>query len=232
LTDERQAPSFESRLAHVLGGALHSVVLTDNRSRIVSSRPRDGALEVRIHRSFALAPKKTLIAVGKFLGGARGAARRRALDAIREHFERHQGEPRPRRVKLRSKGRHFDLIEVLSEVNHRFFKGELELTITWGRTPVRRRRGRGISLRLGSYHHDQRLIRIHRALDGSEVPRYVVESVIYHEMLHAVMPPTRPNGGRRRIHPPEFRRRERQFPDYERAERWITENLPRLAGKK
>ncbi len=59
------------------------------------------------------------------------------------------------------------------------------------------------------------------------VPRYVVESVVYHEVLHATLPPVMKNE-RRRIHTPEFRRRERLFPNYQRAERWIDRNPKRL----
>ncbi len=231
--DEDPEEALARRLDEALDGALHSVVLTDNRSRIVSARPRSGALEVRIHRSFLGAPEKTLVQVAKLLGGARGAARRRALAAIREHFDRHRGERRPRRRVLRQEGRCFDLVEILDELNRRFFDGRLELVITWGRkVSKRRRRGQGISVRLGSYHDGEGLIRIHPALDHASVPRYVVESVVYHEMLHAVLPASRGPGGRRRLHTPEFRRHEREFPEYERAERWIASNLERLAKRR
>jgi len=232
--DEDPEEALARRLDEALGGALGSVVLTDNRSRIISARSLAGALEVRIHRSFVGAPESTLVEVAKFLGGARGAARRRALAAIREHFDRHRGEPRPRRRILRQEGHCFDLAEILDELNHRFFDGRLELKITWGRqgTKRRRRRGQGISIRLGSYHDAERLVRIHPVLDHSSVPRYVVESVVYHEMLHADLPARRSPGGRRRLHPPEFRRREREYPEHERAERWISSNLERLAKRR
>jgi len=222
------------RLDEALGGALHSVVLTDNRSRIVSARSLSGALEVRIHRSFVGAPEATLDEVAKFLGGARGTARRRALAAIREHFDRHRGKSRPRRRVLRQEGHCFDLLEILDELNRRFFDGRLDLKITWGRHSARRRRrrGQGISVRLGSYHDGERLVRIHPVLDHSSVPRHVVESVVYHEMLHAVLPASRDSGGRRRLHTPEFRRRERELPEHEQAERWITSNLERLAKRR
>lgn len=233
--DEDPEEALARRLDEALGGALGSVVLTDNRSRIISARSLAGALEVRIHRSFVGAPESTLDQVAKFLGGARGDARRRALAAIREHFDRHRGEPRPRRRVLRQEGHCFDLAEILDELNHRFFGGRLKLKITWGRQGAkrrRRRRGQGISIRLGSYHDAERLVRIHPVLDHSSVPRYVVESVVYHEMLHAALPATRGTDGRRRLHPPEFRRREREFPEYERAERWISSNLERMAKRR
>lgn len=237
--DDDSEEVLAKRLDEALGGVLGSVVLTDNRSRIISARSFAGALEVRIHRSFVGAPEATLAEVARFLGGARGEVRRRALAAIREHFDRHgdrhRSEARPRRKVLRQVGRCFDLKEIFDEMNGRFFDGRLEVQITWGRQAARRRRrrrGQGISIRLGSYHDAERLVRIHPVLDHSTVPRYVVESVVYHEMLHAALPASRGPDGRRRLHPPEFRRREREFPEYEQAERWIASNLERLARRR
>lgn len=224
------------RLDELLSGDVASLTLTDNRSRIVSARQGPRGLEVRIHRSFLDAPPATLKEVAGLLDGVRGARRRRALAVIREHFEEHGQPPRaaPRRRRtLETRGRHFDLRHIRDDLNRRFFGSRLEIGITWGRTPMarrRRRRGRGFSLRLGSYHADEGLVRVHRALDRPDVPLCVVEAVVYHEMLHAVVPPVKAPGGRRQIHPPEFQRREREYPRYEEAERWLAANLARLAG--
>jgi hypothetical protein len=51
--------------------------------------------------------------------------------------------------------------------------------------------------------------------------------VVYHELLHADMPPV-VHQGRRFFHTPEFRRRERRFRHHDRANAWILENLPEL----
>jgi hypothetical protein len=106
--------------------------------------------------------------------------------------------------------------------------------ITWGKAAGENahpasncRRTRTASLQLGSYSYEDRLIRIHRVLDRPGVPRYVVESVVYHELLHADLPPVT-RRGRRYFHTPEFRRRERQFRHFERADRWVRENLQQL----
>lgn len=227
---------LERRLDTLLDGRLLSVTLTENRSRIVSARGGRDGLDVRIHRSFLHASPQTLKRVAEFLNGARGASRRRALASIREHFEGHReaASANRRRIAIDPVGRSFDLAEIKEEINRRYFGSRLEVEISWGRMPPlrRRRRGRsrGFSVRLGTYHDQERLIRIHRALDRPGVPRYVVESVVYHEMLHAEIPPVIKPGRRRQLHPPEFRRRERQFPRYEEAEDWLAENLARLAG--
>ncbi len=219
------------------------MTLTDNRTRIVSARPsRSGGLDVRIHRSFVDAPDTTLKAVVTFLfRRRRDATRRQALRTIRDHFERHHPATvvaaKPRRLVLRPVGSCLDLRELRDAVNDRYFDGELEVQITWGRRHsasarksrrTRRRRGCGFSIRLGSWDERHKVVRIHRCLDHPDVPRYVVESVVHHEMLHAAIPPV-VVGGRRRVHTPEFRRRERLFERHEEANRWIEKNLEWLA---
>ncbi len=222
------------RLRAALGGRLGLLTLTDNHSTIVSARETGGGrLNVRIQRCFAAAPDETVAAVAEFLSAGKGSpARRRALAEIRTYFARHRpARPllrRRRRIILRPVGETLDLRQVRDEINRRYFGDELDVQITWGRAPSRRRRARrNFSVRLGTYSDRDRAVRIHRCLDRSNVPRYVVESVVYHEMLHAAVPPVTRNG-RRHIHTPEFRRRERLFRQYERAERWLERNLKRL----
>jgi predicted SprT family Zn-dependent metalloprotease len=77
---------------------------------------------------------------------------------------------------------------------------------------------------MGVYLHEARAIRVHPALDRTEVPEFFVEAVIFHEMLHQVVP-VEELGGRRVVHGREFRRRERAFPGHARAKAWERENL-------
>jgi hypothetical protein len=50
-------------------------------------------------------------------------------------------------------------------------------------------------------------------------------------MLHAALPSQRHNG-RRRLHTPEFRRREQLYHYAAEANRWLEENLSRLAASR
>lgn len=234
--------TLHRRLDLALGGRLRRLTLTGNRSRILSSRPAaddtgDGGdgMDVRLQRCFLDAPDAVIRAVAWLVAdrgprrrrGPRALARRRARAAVRQHFARHAPPPpRRRRPRLEPRGAHFDLEAIRQRLNRRWFGGELTAAITWGRGAAgcgARRRG----IRLGSYSHDADLIRIHPALDRPGVPLYVVESIVHHELLHALLPPV-VEGGRRRIHTPEFRRRERSFEHHRRAERWLAKNLDRL----
>ena len=233
------------RLQRRLGGRLSSLVLTDNRQSILSVRPsgRDRALvEVRLHRAFADAPEDALDAVAILAEGAgakHGKERRsRARQIVRgwmDRFWRHHGPPASRggsrHRDLNPVGATLDLRSVRDDLNRRFFDGRLSVEITWSRVlpgAVCRTR----SIRLGSFQEgassqEPGIVRIHPALDQPRVPRYVVESVVHHELLHADIPAVVRNG-RRHVHTPELRRRERQFPDHQRAKRWIRKNLQRL----
>jgi hypothetical protein len=186
------------------------------------------------------------------------ATARQALAAIREHFHHHRlppgspgglGRPRDpqaartapgtsaaeaRRLSLCPVGDVLDLREIAADLNQRYFEGRLKVRISWGKAAGENahpasncRRTRTASLQLGSYSYEDRLIRIHRVLDRPSVPRYVVESVVYHELLHADLPPVT-RRGRRYFHTPEFRRRERHFRHFERADCWVRDNLHQL----
>ncbi|MEM7351430.1 MAG: SprT-like domain-containing protein [Acidobacteriota bacterium] len=235
---EASDPGFgdlQPRLEALLPDRLGSLTLTDNRTSIVSARERRGKLDLRIHRCFAAAPDGVLSSVADFLVSPRRSRMRRdALATIRGHFQQHQPEThqptRPRRIFLRPKGRVYDLRLLRDAVNADYFEGKLSVHITWGRASNRRRRkGCGFSVRLGTYSERDNVVRIHPCLDDPKVPRYVVEAVVHHEMLHAAIPAV-VVGGRRRVHTPEFRRRERQFSHYHKAERWIDRHLARLIG--
>ena len=232
--DSREKTLFRS-LARLLHRPLAKIELTDNRTTILTAAPEargSAALKLRLHRSFLWAPHEVLQAISQFVkSGKRSERGRSALALIREHFTQHPtAKPRERRrTILRPLGECFDLIEIRDAINTEFFGGKLTAAITWGRGAVARRprRRRTSTIQLGTYSYEDNLIRIHPALDQAGVPRYVVESVVHHELLHAALPPL-PSHGRRCYHTPEFRRRERLYPDLARAEKWIAEKLPEL----
>lgn len=225
-------------LVQQLGSRLASLVLTNNRSRIISARPeRDGSLHLRVHRSFAEAPPEIVAALVTFLKSPRKAKRAEALQAIRGHFDLWQkaaAPPRqrcPRKMRLLAQGQFFDLVALRDQVNRDYFDGTLEVAITWGKNGAPLRRRRGYSIRLGSYHERENLVRIHPVLDRADVPAYVVESIVHHEMVHAVVPTER-GKSRRIVHGPEFRRLERLYRHHEEAEAWLRANIERLAKQR
>jgi SprT-like family protein len=122
-----------------------------------------------------------------------------------------------RRIHLKVKGEYFDLKAIYDQLNDRYFENKLDLSITWFGNKNALPRSR---IRLGSYHPRHGLIKIHRLMDKAHVPHHFIAYVIYHEMLHHVLPPIKERWGRRKIHHPEFTKREKQFQEYTLAEKF------------
>ncbi len=121
-------------------------------------------------------------------------------------------DARRRRLRLRlapARGRNHDLEKILASLNRRFFENRLRpCRIGWSSRPAR-------SV-LGRYDPAHDAIVISSSLDSPKVPRYVVEYLVFHEMLHMRFPVER-QGARRVVHSREFRKEEKKFPHYREA---------------
>lgn len=80
---------------------------------------------------------------------------------------------------------------------------------------------------LGRYLADSHQIQLHAGLDDPRVPDCVLDDLIHHELLHALLGPRR-QGGRVVHHHSEFRRLERAWPGHGEAEIWCRRHLRRL----
>ncbi len=110
---------------------------------------------------------------------------------------------------LPPQGKRFDLEKIFADLNKRHFAGRIPgLRLGW--TP---RRSRTV---LGHYDSAHRTISISRWLDSPCLPEYLVEYVVFHEMLHARFPLAR-QGHRRVVHSAAFRAAEKKFPKYAEA---------------
>lgn len=218
-----RAESLARHLSAELGMPVRLAV-TDNRSTMVSFRRASSSLRLRLHHMFLDAPAPVVRAIADYAG--RG---RRSAGPVLDEYIRVQ-QPRIRKVRdarsghLVARGVHYDLREMFDALNERYFQGGIQATIGWGRWSSRRRRK---SIRLGVYDHQTREIRIHPALDKAEVPRFFVEFIVFHEMLHQLFPSSNVPG-RRVHHPRAFRDREKAFPHYEAAIAWEKANLRTL----
>jgi hypothetical protein len=218
-----RASAWSRRLAERLGQPIRLVV-TDNRSTMLAARSKAGRLEVRLHHMFLTADEDILDAVGDYLSESDAQAAGMIDAFVEEHRSRFVA-PGPPQAALRSEGRHHDLRVITDDLARRHFGGEVDVRITWGKRVQTKRRQR--SLQLGTYLPEERLIRIHPALDQPWVPAFFVEAVVFHEMLHYDMPAVLQNG-RRHYHTRAFRTRERSFEYHSAAQQWQKENLWRL----
>ncbi|GAB4417649.1 MAG: SprT-like domain-containing protein [Bryobacter sp.] len=116
-------------------------------------------------------------------------------------------------------GSYYNLETLFDEVNSKYFANSLPRpTLSWSTTASR--------TILGQYDSAHHTIVLSRVLDQPGVPAFVVEYVMFHEMLH-IKHPTETCAGptaKRRVHTRAFREEEKTFPRF--AE--IKEALRRL----
>jgi predicted SprT family Zn-dependent metalloprotease len=194
-----------------------NVLLTfmEGSSSIVSWREtQEGSLSIRLHRILLGADEAVFseLAEGIRKDRSRFPLVRELIRRNREALLRTgQGKAR-----VSTKGRVYELDRIYGDINGRYFGNRVTAGITWGRNS-RRRNVRQRTL--GCYDERAHLIRINPCLDRKSIPLYVLENVVYHEMLHAYLG-IRIVGGRRRMHTDRFRRMERSFLHYEKARKW------------
>lgn len=122
------------------------------------------------------------------------------------------------------RGKVYDLESLFDQLNERYFSGALERPkISW--SPRRARRV------LGHHDHIHGAIIISRLLDAHRIPRFVLEYVLFHEMLH-IKHPARMVGGRTIYHSRDFRKDEQRFDRYEEALAWLEKISPPARPKR
>ncbi len=121
-----------------------------------------------------------------------------------------------------TRGRCFDLEVIFARVNAAYFAGQMPRPrLTWNQIVTQRK--------LGHYDYVRDVVMLSVTLDAPEVPEYMVDFVMYHELLHKQLGVNVVNG-RRYAHTPEFREAERRFRQYEQAQAFLKRPPP--AGKK
>jgi len=113
---------------------------------------------------------------------------------------------------------YFDLEKIFKRLNVTYFGNRLnQPAIKWSHRANRRRLG----------HYDSRKVEItiNRLLDNPKVPHFVVEGILYHELLHIVHP-IQNNNGRRVIHGRKFKIDEQKYESHRNLQDWIRTDFP------
>lgn len=117
-------------------------------------------------------------------------------------------------------GHYHNLAPIFARVNAAHFQSQIERPqLHWTPTPTRRK--------MAHYHRYYDAVAFSVTLDTPEVPDYVLDFLMYHELLHKHLG-TQISAGRRRMHTPEFRTLERQFPHYAEARAFLNDYLREL----
>lgn len=114
---------------------------------------------------------------------------------------------------LGPQGRYYNLDEVFDTLNERFFHNLLgRPNLTWSEHYAKRQ--------LGHYDPAHNTIVVSKVFDRPSSPRYAIEYLLYHEMLH-LKHPVKVHGTRRCVHGAAFRAEEKLFPQLAEANAFL-----------
>ncbi|MBN1874494.1 MAG: hypothetical protein JXA33_09715 [Anaerolineae bacterium] len=114
-----------------------------------------------------------------------------------------------------TQGRVYNLTEIFERVNVNYFNNTLPRPhLMWNQTVTHRK--------MGHYQPLTDTVMISITLDDVRVPSYVIDAVMYHELLHKHLGIQVING-RRYAHTSEFRAEELKFRQYEEAQKFLSQ---------
>jgi hypothetical protein len=186
-------------------------------------RLREGRLLVRLSDLLEGAPDPVLRAIAHIL---LAKMYRRPIDrGLAARYRKYVGshditrkahlvrQMRGRKRLLSPRGQFYDLDAVFEDLNLRFFHGLMARPrLSWSQKKTRRI--------LGHYDPAHNAIIISRIFDHPAIPPYVLEYIVYHEMLH-LKHPVRLRGSRRCVHSAEFQAEEKLFPQVDQANAFL-----------
>ncbi|HET9409993.1 MAG TPA: M48 family peptidase [Candidatus Sulfotelmatobacter sp.] len=186
-------------------------------------RLREGKLLVRLSDLLEGAPESVLQAIAHILLAKmyRQAIDRRQAVRYRRYVSSHDvaqkahlvRQMRGRKLLRSPQGHFYNLEAIFEDLNTRFFHGLMARPqMSWSQQRTRRI--------LGHYDPAHNAIIISRIFDHPQVPRYAVEYIVYHEMLH-LKHPVRLRGSRRCVHSVEFQEEEKLFPQLAQANAFL-----------
>ncbi len=186
-------------------------------------RLRQGRLLVRLSDLLEGAPEPVVRAIAHILlakmyrkpiDRGRAARYRKYVGSHQVVHQAHLVRQMRGRKPLHSpQGRVYDLDAIFEDLNRRFFHGLMgRPRMSWSPSKTRRI--------LGHYDPAHNAIVISRIFDHPAIPRYALDYIVYHEMLH-LKHPVRLRGSRRCVHSAEFQAEEKLFPEWERAEGFL-----------
>jgi predicted metal-dependent hydrolase len=186
-------------------------------------RLREGRLLVRLSDLLEGAPESVLRSIAHILLAKmyRKPIERSYATRYRRYISSHEishkahlvRQMRGRKHINTPRGHTYDLETIFEELNSRYFWGLLARPrLTWSQNHARNS--------LGHYDPAHNAIVVSRVFDHPGVPRYAVEYILYHEMLH-LKHPVKLRGSRRCVHSAEFQAEEKLFPQLAQAKQFL-----------
>lgn len=216
--------SFQKQIENLSGVKL-KLKINDNRSTMLSVRWEPDCTKVSLHRMFLDAPQNVMQSLSCYIRQKDKNISRDIKAFIEDGLKKLDYSHTLDKTKLYCQGNVYNLKDLYDELNDEYFKGKLNLFITWFGKPNHRSKSR---LTFGLYHNQLKLIKINRLLDSPNIPHYVISFVVFHEMVHHVCPSYLDERGLHRIHSKEFKAREECYRYYDLAQKWIKDHQKEL----
>ena len=186
-------------------------------------RMRQGKLHIRLSDLLEGAPERVLESIAHILLAKifRKPIEKKHVAQYRRYVASHEVSAKAhlvRQVRGRKRitspnGSVYHLEEIFEDLNRRFFHGLLARPqMTWSQIKSR--------WSLAHYDPSHNAIVVSRVFDHPRVPKYALEYIVYHEMLH-LKHPVELRGSRRCVHGKDFQAEEKLFPELERAKAFL-----------
>lgn len=224
LTDARVVELIAQAINRFRPGEIRAVKLRFRpfRATLYSVIFKGPVAHVKFHVAFRHAPE-TVVLQAAHLMCCRSSKTRRSLPRLEfDRFVRRMGHgdfklPGARKSTKRSSdhlGVHRNLAESFQRVNAAYFSGQLKQPeLCW--SPARARRI------LGSYQERVDRLIVSRVFDSPNVPVFVLDFLMYHELLHKFLGIGERRDGRRCLHGTEFKQLERKYARYAEVQAFL-----------
>ncbi len=205
---------MQNKLKEVSGKEILLMLTNNTQSMITIKESNKGSISLRAHKMFLNAGEEIITALGKWIGGDR-KGRAKIKDYLYANSLYYvETKPIQRRINLNPTGKNYNLQTMAKEINQKYLGNRSKAAITWGRKVTKRKPS---TIRLGWYDPARNLITLSQRLDRRDIPYYMVEYVLFHEMLHEIIGIETTASGRRDIHSKKFNLMEQTYPYYNEA---------------
>ena len=196
-----------------------------NNPHLYRYRKQQDGIHLTAHEAFIHAPRSVLKALVHTALFGKETARSQHIDrfASTEEFAEYALalEATTLFSETPIRGRHHHLSDIFQHVNAQYFDGQMpQPHLVWNNTITHRK--------MGHYQPASDTILISLTLDAPDIPAYVIEFVMYHEMLHKKLGIQTVNG-RRYAHTSAFRTAEGKFERYAEAQTFLNQLAQKLS---
>jgi hypothetical protein len=188
-----------------------------NMGPLYKIRTNDRNTRITVHEAYTQAPDNVLSAFLKIVSSPDKSTEKKIIRdyAYSKDFQKNRTELEYLGIPQNafSNGETHFLDDSFQRVNEAYFGGKLPKPhLKWSSRITYRK--------FGHYQWDIDTVMISKTLDQPQIPEYLLDYVMYHELLHKKMG-VKNLKGRKIAHTPEFRSAEKNFDHYHKAKRYL-----------